>query len=83
MGFKNWSGGIRGNDLERWKVVVGEHNVWNGGYGKVENIGNDNESEIATLEWTTGFFIIGKEIKELGHQDIVKSSSLDIRMVMQ
>lgn len=38
---------------------------------------------MATLEWTTGFFIIGKEIKELKHQDIVKSSNLDIRMVMQ
>lgn len=37
---------------------------------------------MAEIEWTTRFFIIGKEVKELRYQDIVKSSNLDIRMVI-
>lgn len=53
MGFKNQSGGTRGNELERQKVVVGERSVRNRDYGRVENVDNDHESEMAKAEWTT------------------------------
>ena len=74
----SWSGGSRGVELERQKVVAREHSVWNRDNGGVE---------IGPWEWN-GYsrmvvrIILGKEVRKLRHQDVVKSCNLDIRMVI-